>query len=102
VFRPEIRRATTSTGLSLATVLPSALGHRAHANDEEETVAEIPVQPKRGARPWGWIIAIIIVAIILWLIFGHRATAPTTTGSAVPTQVAPALAATSIAPTFLA
>lgn len=67
-------------------------------------MAEIPVQPKSGARPWGWIIALIILAIILWIVFGHRSNTPatTTTGSIAPAQIAPVLAGSSTAPWFLA
>ena len=66
-------------------------------------MAEIPVQPKSGARPWGWIIALIILAVILWIIFGHRTHAPatTTTGSATPAHIAPALASSGSATWFL-
>lgn len=58
-------------------------------------MAEIPVQPKRGIRPWVWVIAVIIVVAVLWLLFG-RDTAPVTTGSTVPARVAPG----SVTPSF--
>lgn len=54
-------------------------------------MAEIPVQPKRGPRAWVWIVALIVLAIILWLIFGSRQQRPatTTTGAVPATQIAP-------------
>jgi hypothetical protein len=52
------------------------------------TVAEIKVQEKRGSRAWLWIIALIILAIILWYAFSRRNPAPaTTTGSVTPSSV---------------
>lgn len=61
-------------------------------------MAEIPVQPKRGAGPWVWIVALIVLAIILWFIFGRRHAATTTTGSVAPAYVSHTLAArTSVA-----
>ncbi|HEX5831455.1 MAG TPA: hypothetical protein VFY16_10775 [Gemmatimonadaceae bacterium] len=54
-------------------------------------MAEIPVQPKRGVRPWVWIVAVILAVAVLWLIFG-RDIAPVTTGSVAPAHVTPALA----------
>ncbi|HEU4643210.1 MAG TPA: hypothetical protein VFS44_12220 [Gemmatimonadaceae bacterium] len=56
-------------------------------------MAEIPVQPKRGAGPWVWLVALIVLAIILWFIFGRRHTATTTTGRATPAYVSRTLAA---------
>lgn len=57
-------------------------------------MAEIPVQPRRGIRPWVWVVALIILAVILWAIFGrHRVTVPAATGRAIPAHVAPRLAA---------
>lgn len=53
-------------------------------------MAEIPVQPKRGVPGWVWVVAVLIVLAILWFVFGGRSTgAATTTGRAVPAQVAP-------------
>jgi hypothetical protein len=43
-------------------------------------MANIDLEPKRrGSSAWGWIIAAIIVLIILWAIFGHRAPRARTT-----------------------
>lgn len=55
-------------------------------------MAEIPVQPKRGVPVWVWIVALIIIAIILWAIFGHHSSPPAATSLANPAHAAPLLA----------
>ncbi|MBX6332219.1 MAG: hypothetical protein IRY91_10280 [Gemmatimonadaceae bacterium] len=61
-------------------------------------MAEIPVQPKRGPRAWVWIVALIVLAIILWLVFGSRQQRPAITTGAVPaTQLAPGVAVRAVA-----
>jgi hypothetical protein len=37
-------------------------------------MAEINLERKRGPSAWVWIIGLIVLAIILWAIFGHSRT----------------------------
>ncbi|HEX6533606.1 MAG TPA: hypothetical protein VF041_03360 [Gemmatimonadaceae bacterium] len=54
-------------------------------------MAELKVQEKRGSRAWLWIIALIILAIIVWFALSRRHTGPAATGSITPSST-PALA----------
>jgi hypothetical protein len=50
----------------------------------EEDMADINLEPKRRSSAWGWIIAVIIVLIVLWAIFGRRSTSTRTSRADVP------------------
>lgn len=60
-------------------------------------MAEIKVQEKRGSRAWLWIIALIILAIIVWFALSRRNTPPAATGGITPSST-PALALSTSVP----
>ena len=35
-------------------------------------MAEIPIQRKHERGLWPWLLALLILALLLWLMFGHR------------------------------
>lgn len=57
-------------------------------------MADINLEKKRRSGVWGWVIALIVLLIILWAIFGNR-TEPARTSSVgvAASTVAMALAA---------
>jgi hypothetical protein len=61
-------------------------------------VAEIPIQPKRGAGIWPWIIGAIVVLLLLWFLLNRRADtddvtpAGTDTTKTTSTMSAPSMA----------
>ena len=54
-------------------------------------MAEINLERKRGPGAWVWVIALIVLAILVWALFFRHAGPPRTAGVGV-TVTAPALA----------
>jgi hypothetical protein len=65
-------------------------------------MAEINLERKRGPSAWVWIIALIVLAIILWAIFGHSRTRTASRGGADVVAVSGAVVRTSGSPGALA
>ncbi len=66
-------------------------------------MADINLEKKGRSGVWGWVIALIILLIILWAIFGNRSQPARTTTSSVDTQTTVAsIAAGRTLPTWLA
>jgi hypothetical protein len=61
-------------------------------------MAEINLERKRGPSAWVWIIGLIVLAIILWAIFGHSRTRTASRGGAAVVAVGGAVARTSGSP----
>lgn len=65
-------------------------------------MADINLEKKGRSGVWGWVIALIILLIILWAIFGNRSQ-PARTTSSIDTHTTVASIATSSAlPSWLA
>ena len=66
-------------------------------------MADINLEKKGRSGAWGWIIALIILLIILWAIFGNRSQPARTTTSSLDTHTTVAsIAATRALPPWLA
>ena len=54
-------------------------------------MAEINLEKKRGPGAWVWVVALIVLALLVWALFFRHSGAPRTAGAGV-TAMAPALA----------
>jgi Na+/proline symporter len=70
---------------------------------EVKIMADINLEKKGRSGVWGWVIALIILLIILWAIFGNRSQPARTTTSSVDTHTTVAsIAANRALPPWLA
>jgi hypothetical protein len=70
---------------------------------EVKIMADINLEKKGRSGVWGWVIALIILLIILWAIFGNRSEPARTTTSSIDTYTTVASIATGgTLPTWLA
>jgi hypothetical protein len=70
---------------------------------EVKIMADINLEKKGRSGVWGWVIALIVLLIILWAIFGNRSQPARTTTSSVDTHATVvSIAASRALPTWLA